>query len=146
MPQGCCISWIDPQDGNWHQQRLDGTFVTAAATTGRNPRADRDGVFADADEDRHNMAAIYPELGEPSAALTARWAPAQTSPCSRLDSSYSRGPVVSATLAPGSRRPVSPRPASGVVSAHRDSQQESRKPVKLRVHRDLVLYLSMGFH
>lgn len=59
VPYGCYISWIDPQDGNWHQQRPDGTFVTAAATTGRNPRADRDSVFADADEDRHNMAAIY---------------------------------------------------------------------------------------
>jgi hypothetical protein len=59
VPQGCYISWLDPQDGNWHQQRPDGTFVTAAATTGSNPRADRDSVFGDADENRHNMAAIY---------------------------------------------------------------------------------------
>jgi len=59
VPQGCYISWLDPQDGKWHQQRPDGTFVTADATTGRNPRADRDSAFGDADENRHNMAAIY---------------------------------------------------------------------------------------
>jgi len=65
VPQGCYISWIDPQDGKWHQQKPDGTIITATATPGRNPRADRDSALGDADADRHNIPAIYRE-----------WAPA----------------------------------------------------------------------
>lgn len=59
VPDGCYISWIDPQDGAWHQEQTNGSFVTADATPGRNPRADRDAVFGDADENRHNIPAIY---------------------------------------------------------------------------------------
>jgi hypothetical protein len=59
VPRGCYISWIDPQDGQWHQQRPDGTFITAPADASKNPRADRDGVFGDADADRHNIPAIF---------------------------------------------------------------------------------------
>jgi len=60
VPQGCYISWIDPADWKWHQQRPDGTFVTAdaTATPGQNPREDRDKAFPD-DDDRHNIPAIY---------------------------------------------------------------------------------------
>lgn len=61
VPQGCYISWIDPRDGNWHQQRPDGTFITAPANASKNPRADRDSVFGDADASRHNIPAIYRE-------------------------------------------------------------------------------------
>jgi hypothetical protein len=59
VPRGCYISWLDPQDGNWHQQRPDGTFVTAAANASQNPRADRDQALGDADTDRHNIQSIY---------------------------------------------------------------------------------------
>lgn len=59
VPRGCYISWLDPQDGHWHQQRPDGTFITATADANQNPRADRDRALGDADEDRHNIAAIY---------------------------------------------------------------------------------------
>jgi hypothetical protein len=55
MPAGCYISWIDPQDGNWHQQRPDGTFVTASAESGSNPRDDRDRAFGGDDPDLHNV-------------------------------------------------------------------------------------------
>jgi hypothetical protein len=58
VPQGCYISWIDPADAKWHQQTPDGSFVTADATPGRNPREDRDAGFGD-DDDRHNIQAIY---------------------------------------------------------------------------------------
>lgn len=61
VPQGCYISWIDPKDGTWHQQRPDGSFITAPADASKNPRADRDSVFGDADDTRHNLAAIYRE-------------------------------------------------------------------------------------
>jgi hypothetical protein len=57
VPQGCYISWIDPLDWAWHQQRPDGTFVIANATPGANPRDDRDSVLAQAD--LHNIPAIY---------------------------------------------------------------------------------------
>jgi hypothetical protein len=59
VPRGCYISWLDPQDGKWHQQRPDGTFITATADASQNPRADRDGALGDADEARHNIPAIY---------------------------------------------------------------------------------------
>jgi hypothetical protein len=63
VPQGCYISWIDPQDGNWHQQKPDGTFITASADASENPLANRDSALDDADADRHNIAAIYREWG-----------------------------------------------------------------------------------
>jgi hypothetical protein len=57
VPHGCYISWVDPLDGTWHQQRPDGTFVIAGATLGTNPRDDRDIALAQAD--LHNIPAIY---------------------------------------------------------------------------------------
>src|SRR5438270_1593860 len=36
VPQGCYISWFDPQDGRWHQKQTDGTFITARAKPNRN--------------------------------------------------------------------------------------------------------------
>jgi hypothetical protein len=63
VPQGCYISWIDPVDGKWHQQTADGLFVTADATPGTNPRADRDTVFGGDDTNRHNIQAIYKNSG-----------------------------------------------------------------------------------
>ena len=59
ISQGCYISWIDPRDMKWHQQQPNGNFVTAAATAGVNPRADRDSVLGDADAQRHDIPAIY---------------------------------------------------------------------------------------
>jgi hypothetical protein len=59
VAQGCYISWIDPQDGKWHQQQVDGTFVTADMSPGRNPRDDRDSALGDADANRHNIPEIY---------------------------------------------------------------------------------------
>jgi hypothetical protein len=58
VPHGCYISWIDPADWKWHQQAADGTFDTADVTLDSNPRADRDKVFGDLEEDRHNIPAI----------------------------------------------------------------------------------------
>lgn len=58
VPAGCYISWIDPQDGNWHQQKADGTFVTADAEPGSNPRDDRDRAFGGDDPDLHNPQAF----------------------------------------------------------------------------------------
>jgi hypothetical protein len=29
VPAGCYISWLDPQDGRWHQKQADGSFITA---------------------------------------------------------------------------------------------------------------------
>jgi hypothetical protein len=45
--------------GTGTQQKPDGTFITALADASKNPRADRDSAFGDADTERHNMAAIY---------------------------------------------------------------------------------------
>ena len=59
VPQGCYISWMDPQDMKWHQQQLNGTFVTGDANTGVNPRADRDSALGDEDANRHDIPAIY---------------------------------------------------------------------------------------
>jgi hypothetical protein len=63
VPPGCYISWIDPQDGAWHQQQADGSFVTVAATPGVNPRADRDRALGDQDDQRHDIPAIYRSWG-----------------------------------------------------------------------------------
>lgn len=65
VPNGCYISWIDPRDWRWHQQQPDGRFVTADATPGENPRADRDSALGDADEGpgRHDIPGIYRRWG-----------------------------------------------------------------------------------
>ena len=57
VPHGCYISWIDPIDGKWHQQRPDGTFVIAAAAHGANTRDNRDSALAQAD--LHNIPVIH---------------------------------------------------------------------------------------
>ena len=57
VPYGCYISWRDPRDKTWHQQRPDGTFVIAAAAPRGNPRARRDKALAQAN--LHNIPAIY---------------------------------------------------------------------------------------
>jgi len=69
VPRGGYISWIDPEDGRWHQKQVDGSFVTAKQKTHptRNPREDRDRAFGN-DPDRHNISAIR-------AALSGRAAP-----------------------------------------------------------------------
>jgi hypothetical protein len=59
VSKGCYISWIDPRDGKWHQQKPDGTFVTADTKPGRTPRDERDAAFSGDDPDRHNIQAIY---------------------------------------------------------------------------------------
>ena len=53
-PQGCYISWIDTQDGNWHQQEPDGTFVSAPVYASPIFRADRNSQLG-----KHDIAAIY---------------------------------------------------------------------------------------
>jgi hypothetical protein len=62
VPQGCYISWIDPQDGQWHQKQPDGTFTRSRekASTKDNPRDDRDKAFGE-DELRHDLARIRSE-------------------------------------------------------------------------------------
>ena len=59
VPRGCYISWIDPEDGRWHQKQVDGSFVTAKQKTHptRNPRDDRDRAFGN-DPGRHDLSAI----------------------------------------------------------------------------------------
>ena len=60
VPKGCYISWIDPQDGKWHQKQIDGTFLTARhkADPHKNPRDERDHAFGDDDAMRHDLLAI----------------------------------------------------------------------------------------
>lgn len=59
VPRGCYLSWIDPEDGRWHQKTPDGRFVTAEGKVDpkRNPRDDRDRAFGD-DEERHDLPAL----------------------------------------------------------------------------------------
>jgi hypothetical protein len=59
VPPGCYISWIDPEDGQWHQKQPDGTFTRSheKASPTNNPRDDRDHAFRD-DETRHDLPAI----------------------------------------------------------------------------------------
>jgi hypothetical protein len=59
VPRGCYLSWIDPEDGRWHQQQVDGSIVTAGrrAHPTRNPREDRDLSFG-RDPARHDLSAI----------------------------------------------------------------------------------------
>ena len=59
VPRGCYISWIDPEDGRWHQKDVDGSFITARQQIHptRNPREDRDRAFG-SDPQRHDLSAI----------------------------------------------------------------------------------------
>jgi hypothetical protein len=56
VPGGCYISWLDPEDGHWHQKTPDGGFVTAEVKSShrRNPREERDEAFPD-DDERHDL-------------------------------------------------------------------------------------------
>ena len=61
VPQGCYISWFDPQDGRWHQKQTDGTFITARAkaTPKLSPRDQRDEAFSEQENRaRHDQLAI----------------------------------------------------------------------------------------
>jgi hypothetical protein len=61
VPDGCYISWIDPEDQRWHQKQTDGSFITARkkANPKKSPRDQRDAAFGDDDnESRHDLLAI----------------------------------------------------------------------------------------
>jgi hypothetical protein len=61
VPEGCYISWIDPEDGRWHQKQTDGTFITARAKANpkQSPRDQRDSAFGeDENKSRHDLLAI----------------------------------------------------------------------------------------
>ncbi len=67
VPEGCYISWEDPEDHRWHQKRPDGSFVTAMEKINRrrNPRADRDAAFgSDEDNGQHNLAPILADYAD----------------------------------------------------------------------------------
>jgi len=61
VPAGCYISWLDPQDGRWHQKQPDGSFITARAKADlkKSPRDERDTAFTDAENtSRHDLLQI----------------------------------------------------------------------------------------
>lgn len=61
VPQGCYISWFDPQDGRWHQKQVDGSFITARQESklGKNPRDERDTAFGEEENRvRHDLLRI----------------------------------------------------------------------------------------
>jgi hypothetical protein len=61
VPAGCYISWLDPQDGRWHQKQPDGSFITAQAKANlnKNPRDERDAAFTDEENrNRHDQLQI----------------------------------------------------------------------------------------
>ena len=61
VPAGCYISWLDPQDGRWHQKQPDGSFITARAKADfkKNPRDERDVAFTDEENaTRHDLLLI----------------------------------------------------------------------------------------
>jgi hypothetical protein len=61
VPAGCYISWLDPQDGRWHQKQPDGSFITAQAKAkfDKNPRDERDAAFSDTENaNRHDQLLI----------------------------------------------------------------------------------------
>jgi hypothetical protein len=61
VPAGCYISWLDPQDGRWHQKQPDGSFITARskASFKENPRDERDAAFTDEENAaRHDLIKI----------------------------------------------------------------------------------------
>ena len=74
VPQGCYISWIDPEDGRWHQKQVDGTFITARqkANPKQNPRDQRDRAFGDDEnKSRHDLLAIRRKYRPAAAKKTA---------------------------------------------------------------------------
>jgi len=74
VPQGCYISWFDPQDGRWHQKQPDGTFITARqqANPRKSPRDQRDGAFSeDENRGRHNLLIIRRKYRPVAAKKTA---------------------------------------------------------------------------
>jgi hypothetical protein len=61
VPDGCYLSWIDPQDQRWHQKQTDGSFARSKneAKPKVNPRDDRDKTFGgDEEAVRHNLSLI----------------------------------------------------------------------------------------
>jgi hypothetical protein len=58
VPRGCYLSWLDPEDGHWHQKTPDGRFTRSRepADPRRDPREDRDRAFAD--DARHDLESI----------------------------------------------------------------------------------------
>lgn len=74
VPQGCYISWLDPQDGRWHQKQTDGSFITARqkANPKLTPRDQRDSAFSDEEnKSRHDLLAIRRKYRPGAAAKTA---------------------------------------------------------------------------
>jgi hypothetical protein len=61
VPAGGYISWIDPEDGHWHQKTPAGAFTRSRqkADSRNGPREDRDGAFGDEDgAARHRLSQI----------------------------------------------------------------------------------------
>jgi len=74
VPEGCYISWIDPEDGKWHQKQTDGTFITARAKANPklSPRDQRDIAFSDDEnKSRHDLLAIRRKYRPAAARKTA---------------------------------------------------------------------------
>ncbi len=74
VPDGCYISWIDPEDGRWHQKQIDGSFVTARhkANPHLSPRDQRDKAFGEDDNSlRHNQIEIRRRYRASQAARSA---------------------------------------------------------------------------
>jgi len=74
VPEGCYISWIDPEDGKWHQKQTDGTFITARAKANPklSPRDQRDIAFGDDEnKSRHDLLAIRRKYRPAAARKTA---------------------------------------------------------------------------
>lgn len=74
VPEGCYISWFDPQDGRWHQKQTDGTFITARekANPHKSPRDQRDEAFSEEqNKARHDLLAIRRKYRPTAARRTA---------------------------------------------------------------------------
>jgi len=74
VPQGCYISWFDPEDQRWHQKQPDGTFITARAKANPklSPRDQRDAVFTeDQNRSRHDLLVIRRRFRPAAAAKSA---------------------------------------------------------------------------
>lgn len=64
VPEGCYISWEDPDDQRWHQKTPDGSFKTGRAkiNSKNNPRDERDKQFGDDEEERrHDLPRLLKE-------------------------------------------------------------------------------------
>lgn len=74
VPDGCYISWIDPEDGRWHQKQTDGSFITARqkANPKQSPRDQRDSAFGEAENrSRHDLLEIRRKYRPTAAKKTA---------------------------------------------------------------------------